>query len=204
MLRFNRLLTVLSLSVWLVSGCLPVVLPMPIVTTPTAGVMHANGQVDQAAAAAAAALPTELLFQVIIDLNQPQNIGSGEMGIRYVSYFSGGTVTGPQLQGTILPDGEIWYVIRRDRIAELLMQGAVQTTDGALITFYARAFSRAASLTTEQLFDAELIDPSDAFFRGVPFFATDAARYDWLNHAVTVATYRYDLQQVVIAIYAIH
>ena len=34
MLRFNRLLTLISLSVLLLSGCIPIVLPVPIGTTP--------------------------------------------------------------------------------------------------------------------------------------------------------------------------
>lgn len=193
MVRFNRFLTVLGLSVLLLSGCLPVVLPVPLVTTPA----------PESAAIAPAGLTTAPLFSVVIDLDQPQDVGSGELGIRYISSFTGGVVSGTRLQGTVLPDGELWYLIRRDQIAELLIQGVVQTADGAAIAFRARAFSRAAPLTMDQLFYAELIDPSDAFFRGVTFFETDAPRYDWLNHAVTIATYRYDLQQVAIAVYAL-
>ena len=193
MLRFNRLMTLISLSVLLLSGCIPIVLPVPIVTTPA----------PEPAAAEPGELTLELLFRVVVELDQPQNIGSSQLGIRYLSDFTGGAVTGPTLQGTVLTDGEIWYLIRCDQIAELLMQGTMQTADGAAISFRARAFSGAAPLTTEQLFYAELLDPSDAFFRGVTFFETDAPRYDWLNHAVTMATYHYDLQQVTMAVYAI-
>lgn len=185
MLHFSRLLTLLSLSVLLVSGCMPIVLPTP-----------------ESADAAPTELTLKPLFWVIIDLDQPRNIGSSQMGIRYLSDFTGGAITGPTLQGKVLTDGEIWYLIRCDQIAELLIQGIVQTVDGAAIHFRARAFSGAAPLTTEQLFYAELIDPSDAFFRGVTFFETASPRYDWLNHAVTMATYHYDLQQVTITVYA--
>lgn len=193
MVRFNRFLTVLGVSVLLLSGCLPVVLPVPLVTTPA----------PDSAAVTSTGLTTTPLFSVVIDLDQPQDVGSGELGIRYISYFTGGVVSGPKLQGTVLATGDLWYLIRRDQIAELLVQGTVQTEDGATIGFRARAFSRAAPLTLDQLFYAELIDPSDAFFRGVTFFETDAPRYDWLNHAVTIATYHYDLQQVTIAVYAL-
>jgi len=193
MVRFNRFLTVLGLSVLLLSGCLPVVLPVPLVTTPA----------PEPAVAESAGLTTTPLFSVVIDLDQARDVGSGELGIRYISSFTGGMVSGTKLQGMVLPDGELWYLIRRDQIAELLIQGVVQTADGAAIAFRARAFSRAAPLTMDQLFYAELIDPSDAFFRGVTFFETDAPQHDWLNHAVTIATYHYDLQQVTIAVYAI-
>jgi len=202
MLRFYRCLTMLVLSVLLLSGCLPVLVPVPIIATP-AEPTAATADPEFVAPPASAGLTAEPLFTVVAALTKPRNVGSGELGIRYVSDFTGGAVNGTKLAGTVLPDGEIWYLIRRDNIAELLIRGAVQTEDGALITFCARAFSRAAPLTTEQLFYAELIDPSDAFFRGVTFFETDAGHYDWLNHAVTIATYSYDLHLVQITVYAI-
>lgn len=195
MLRLQRCLTILVLSGLLLSGCMPVVVPAPVILTP-----EPNTGVSSPTAAG---LTTTPLFSLVIDLDDPRDIGSGQLGIRYVSDFTGGAVRGSKLQGAVLPDGEIWYLIRRDNIAELLIQGAMQTADGALIAFRAKAFSRAAPLTTEQLFYAELIDPSDAFFRGVTFFETEAPSYDWLNHAVTIATYHYDLAQVEIAVYAV-
>lgn len=195
MLRLHRYLTILVLSGLLLSGCLPVVVPAPVVITPEPDPVISSP--------AATGLTTTLLLRVVIDLGEPRDVGSGQLGIRYVSDFTGGAVSGSKVQGTVLPDGEIWYLIRRDNIAELLIQGAMQTADGALIAFRAKAFSRAAPLTTEQLYYAALIDPSDAFFRGVTFFETEAPSYDWLNHAVTIATYHYDLAQVEIAVYAV-
>lgn len=196
MLRLHRyLMTILVLSGLLLSGCLPVVVPAPVVITPEPDPVVSPPD--------ATGLTTAPLFHVVIDLDEPRDVGSGQLGIRYVSDFTGGAVSASKVQGAVLPDGEIWYLMRRDHIAELLIQGAMQTADGALIAFRAKAFAWAAPLTTEQLYAAELIDPSDAFFRGVTFFETEAPSYDWLNHAVTIATYSYDLQQVQIAIYAI-
>ena len=195
MLRLHRYLTILVLSGLLLSGCLPVVVPAPVVITPEPDPVISSP--------AATGLTTTPLLRVVIDLGEPRDVGSGQLCIRYVSDFTGGAVSGSKVQGTVLPDGEIWYLIRLDNIAELLIQGAVQTADGALIAFRAKAFSRAAPLTTEQLYYAALIDPSDAFFRGVTFFETEAPSYDWLNHAVTIATYHYDLAQVEIVVYAV-
>jgi hypothetical protein len=196
MLHLHRCLTIFILSGLLLSGCAPVVLPAPMLITP------ASNQV--VTPPVAPELTTTPLLRVVIDLDEPRDIGSGQLGMRYVSYFTGGEVSGLKLQGVVLPDGEIWYLIRRDHIAELVIRGVVQTSDDALIAFQAKAFSQAAPLTTKQLFSAELIDPSAAFFRGVAFFKSDAPSYAWLNHAVTIATYHYDLKQVVIAVYAVN
>jgi hypothetical protein len=48
--------------------------------------------------------------------------------------------------GVVLPDGEIWRLIRCDHIAELVIRGVVQTSDDALISVQAKAFSQAAPL----------------------------------------------------------
>lgn len=203
MLRFTRWLTVLSLMGLLLSGCMPVILPVPLVRPALPASATTDVPVAETLPSVMAGLTTEPLFQLVIDLAQPRDVGSGQLGIRYISDFTGGTVQGTKLQGKVLPDGELWYLVRRDQIAELLLQGAIVTADGTTLTFRARAFSRAAPLTTEQLFYAELIDPSDAFFRGVPFFTANSAPDDWLNHVVTLATYQYDLEQVTMRVYAI-
>lgn len=203
MMRFHRLFTILSLGILLLSGCMPVILPvlLPSPALPAPATTQRSDSETQPSVMTD--LTIEPLFQMMIDLAQPRDVGSGELGIRYISNFTGGTLQGTKLQGKVLPDGELWYLVRRDQIAELLLQGTIKTADGATIAFRARAFSRAAPLTTEQLFYAELIDPSDAFFRGVPFFETNSARNDWLNHAVTIATYHYDLEQVTMTVYAV-
>lgn len=203
MLHVTRWLAALSLMGLLLSGCLPVLLPVPVVKPALPTPVATDVAIAETPPSAMAGLTTEPLFQVVIDLAPPRDVGSGQLGIRYISDFTGGTVQGIKLQGKVLPDGELWYLVRRDQIAELLLQGAIVTADGTTLTFRARAFSRAAPLTTEQLFYAELVDPSDAFFRGVPFFAANGAHDDWLNHVVTMATYHYDLEQVIMSIYAI-
>lgn len=195
MLHLKRDFIFGMVGVLLLSGCLPAVVPVPL-------------PVPSAAAVSAAASPTPVLtttplFTILIDLAEPRDIGSGQLGVRYVSYFTGGTVSGDQLQAQVLPAGESWYLVRNDQIAELVIQGTLQTADGAQIAFRSRAFANAPLLTLDELYHAALFDPSDTAFRGVTLLMTTAPQYTWLNEIETIATYHYDLAQMQISVYTI-
>lgn len=179
----------------LVSGCLPAVMPIPLPVPAAATV--------RAATSPTPLLTTTPLFTILIDLAEPRDIGSGQLGVRYVSDFTGGTVSGEQLQAQVLPAGESWYLVRKDQIAELIIEGTLQTADGAQIAFRSRAFANAPLLTLDELYHAALFDPSDTLFRGVTLLMTTAPQYTWLNEIQTIATYHYDLTQVQIIVYTI-
>jgi hypothetical protein len=194
--RLDRILLLLVSGALLLSGCLPIALPVPVALpapVPTATV---------------APLPTpsllaEPLFTVVIDLDEPHDIGSGQLGIRYVSAFTGGAVTGAQLQARVLPGGENWYLVRSDQIAQLVIDGLLQTADGAPVAFRARAYANAPTVTLEQLYKAALLDPTNTCFRGVTFFASEDPAYAWLTEIETISIVHYDLYQLTIAVYAI-
>lgn len=179
----------------LMSGCLPAVMPIPLPVPAAATV--------RAATSPTPLLTTTPLFTILIDLAEPRDIGSGQLGVRYVSDFTGGTVSGEQLQAQVLPAGESWYLVRKDQIAELIIEGTLQTADGAQIAFRSRAFANAPLLTLDELYHAALFDPSDTLFRGVTLLMTTAPQYTWLNEIQTIATYHYDLTQVQITVYTI-
>lgn len=189
----------------LLSGCLPAVMaPVPLggLSTSTLALLPPETAVQPVVAAASPLTLTPLLT-ITIDLAEPRDIGSGQLGVRYVSDFMGGAVRGEQLQAQVLPGGQNWYLVRKDQIAELVIQGTLQTTDGAQIAFRSRAFANAPLLTLEELYKAALVDPSDIPFRGVTLLMTTAPQYTWLTELTTIATYHYDLAQLQITLYAI-
>ena len=191
MLRINHLQTLFVLTMLLVSACRPIVVPdqlpsQPIVVQPLLP------------------LQTSFLFNIQIDLAAPRDIGSTpELGIRYLYDFKGGRVAGANLRGEILPTGENWFLIRNNCVSDLYMEGQLRTDDGALISFVSHSYARTTPEVRQALFAGAAINPDDYDFRGVPFFETDAPQYDWLNHVVTVATYRFAPEQVTISVFAI-
>jgi hypothetical protein len=83
-------------------------------------------------------LRTELLYEVSVDLEQPQNVGATPHGNRQIFYVKGGTFEGPKLKGEVLPGGGDWFMFRPDGAGELDVRATVRTDDGHLIYTYYR------------------------------------------------------------------
>jgi hypothetical protein len=199
MLRTNRLLTLFVLATLLISACQPLIDPDRLPN------LSSNSPSSQPEVVQPALpLQTSFLFNIQIDLAAPRDIGSiPELGIRYLYDFAGGTVAGPNLHGEVLPAGENWFLIRNNCVSDLYMEGQLRTDDGALISFIGHSYSRTTPEVRQAIFDGAAINPDDYDFRGVPFFETDAAQYAWLNDVITVATYRFAPDKVIISVYAI-
>ncbi len=190
MFRLNHMFTVLLL-VLLISGCQPIVDPNDLPN-------------EQAVQQPAIALQTSFLFDIQIDLASPLDMGSiPELGVRQLYYFNGGSFVGPEIMGEVLYGGENWFLIRNNCVCDLYIQGQLRTDDGALIDFAGHAYSRTTPNVRQAILAGAEINTDDYAFRGIPFFETDAAQYEWLNHVVTVATYRFEPDQVIFSVYAI-
>ena len=190
MLRLQRMFTILLLTL-LISACQPIV--------PTSDLSNALS-----ARQPAVALQPSFLFNIHIDLEAPRDIGSlPEMGVRHLYYFTGGNFMGPDIAGEVLPGGENWFLIRNNCICDLYIQGQLRTDDGALINFTGHAYSSTTPDVRQAIMDGAEIKTDDYAFRGIPFFETDSSQYAWLNQTVTVATYRFEPEQVIISVYAI-
>jgi Protein of unknown function (DUF3237) len=61
-----------------------------------------------------AELRTELLFELRVELEEPQDVGATPRGNRRIFYIKGGTFAGPKIKGEVLPGGADWLVIRPD------------------------------------------------------------------------------------------
>ncbi len=64
-------------------------------------------------------LKTELLCEVSVDLEPPQDVGNTPHGVRRIYYVKGGTLEGPKLKGEVLPGGGDWLLLRPDGAGEL-------------------------------------------------------------------------------------
>ena len=200
MVRLNHYLISLFVGLFVLSSCVPAAVPVPVFVIQEPATTETGATV---LSTSMSTLTTAPLLTVLINLDEPRDIGSGQMGIRYVSDFTGGAAIGNRLQAQVLSDGQNWYLIRNDRIAELVIQGMLQTEDGAQIAFRSRAFATAPFVTLEEQYKASLIDPTNWCFRGVTFFATNHPDYVWLNLIETISIYHYDLYQVQIVVYTI-
>lgn len=132
-------------------------------------------------------LRSALLFTITIELLGAQDIGATPSGHRRIVQVKGGTFEGEELRGIILPGGGDWIVTRPDGVMLLDVRLALQTDDKQLIYMTYRGMRHGPQWVMERLNSGEKVDPSEYYFRTLPWFETASTKYEWLNRIVTVA-----------------
>jgi hypothetical protein len=149
------------------------------------------------------AAPTMRFIATIeVDVGEVHTIGTTDAGVRRVVPILGGTVTGPELRGTVLPMGEDFQLLRSARVSELQARYVIRTDDGELITVDNRALRTAEPDVLARLNRGEPVDPAEVYFRCVPRMEA-SGRWSWLSESVLVGTGERRPRTVVIHLYAV-
>ena len=80
-----------------------------------------------------AMLGTQPIFQIYAELAATINLGRTPYGERRIIDILGGTVSGTNLNGRILPGGADWQIIRSDGAADIQARYTIETDTGARI-----------------------------------------------------------------------
>jgi Protein of unknown function (DUF3237) len=80
-----------------------------------------------------------LLFKIYFAWGEVYPWEHTPQGTRRSALVTGGTFTGPTLQGTVLPGGGDWLLIRPDGACELDVRVTLQTDDGHRISMSYRS-----------------------------------------------------------------
>ena len=131
-------------------------------------------------------LKSELLFEMIADLEEPQPIGATPHGVRMIYYVTGGTFKGPEISGKVLPGGGDWILMRPDGAGELDVRATLCTDDNELIYVRYRGILEISPEIMEQIQSGTEVDPSEYYFRTAPVFETASEKYGWLNRIISV------------------
>jgi hypothetical protein len=125
-------------------------------------------------------------FEIEVEVAAPLDFGETQAGHRRVVPIAGGRVSGPRLQGRILPVGADWQILRPDGTADLDARYTIQANDGALIYVLNRGVRHGPAEVLARLSRGELVDPAAYYFRSAAAFETSAPRHAWLTRAVVV------------------
>jgi hypothetical protein len=135
-------------------------------------------------------LRTEHLLQLRVDLTAPLLLADAPLGTRRILYASGGTFSGPGLEGEVLPGGGDWVLDRRDGIAELDIRFLLRTGDRQLIYLNSRGIVDMPSQVRGRIRDGESVDPSEYYFRTTLMFETGSGKYSHLNRLLAIGVGR--------------
>jgi len=114
----------------------------------------------------------------------PLLVGPGAAGERRIVPILGGRVSGPRLQGEILPGGADYQLIRPDGVAEIEARYTLRLMDGALVYVVNRGLRHAAPEDMARLLRGEPVPPERVYFRTAPVFETAAPAHAWLQRSL--------------------
>jgi hypothetical protein len=133
-------------------------------------------------------IKTRHLFHIALQPGPQQIVGGTPWGERRIAPVLGGEFEGERARGVILNGGSDWILVRPDRVWELNVRLALQTSDGDLITMSYRGLRHGPADIIEQVNRGEPVDPSTYYFRAAIFFETGSDRYAWMNKIIAIGS----------------
>jgi hypothetical protein len=128
------------------------------------------------------------VFSIVAHIGPIGLGGPGPLGQRQHIPILGGEVSGPRLQGRILPGGSDWALVRGDGASVIEAHYSIQASDGTLIYVHSRGLRVSSPEVLAQMRAGEAVDPDAVYFRATPSFEAPHGPHSWLNDYLFVAT----------------
>ena len=153
-------------------------------------------------------LPQPRLSQVYrleATLGDPYDIGDvAGQGHRRIVPLTGGTFTGPELNGNVLAGVSAdWQVVLPDGTIVGDIRYTLQTDDGALLYVQSQGVRDGSSEVLARLARADVVDASEDTFRTSTQIETASRELDWLNKGVFVSVGGRSAQGVIYETYEV-
>jgi hypothetical protein len=136
-------------------------------------------------------LPDPRLTQVYrleATLGQPLDLGDVAQGHRRIVPLTGGTFTGPELRGQLLPGASAdWQIVLPDGTALGDIRYVLQTERGELLYVQSRGVRHGSAAVLARLGRGEDVDAAEYTFRTSTQVETAAPDLDWMNKGVFIS-----------------
>jgi muconolactone delta-isomerase len=146
---------------------------------------------DPAAARTEPAMPRPRLrhvYRLQASLGAPLDLGDTPQGHRRIVALTGGTFAGPELAGSLLPDGSAdWQILRADGSSLGDVRYTLRTDGGALLYVQSRGLRHGPAEVLARLARGEDVAADEYTFRASAHIETSAPELAWLNDGVFVA-----------------
>ena len=127
------------------------------------------------------------VYRLEATLGQPLDLGDVAQGHRRIVPQTGGTFTGPELHGKLLPGASAdWQIVLPDGTALGDIRYTLQTDTGELLYVQSRGVRHGSAEVLARLARGEDVDASEYTFRTSTQIETAAPRLDWLNKGIFV------------------
>ena len=145
----------------------------------------------------------EFACRLEVELDPVRGMGQGRAGNRRIIPITGGTVSGPKLNGTILNLGADWQTIFSDGLTQLDTRYAFETDDGALIEIINYGFRHGPPEVIEAIARGESVPHESYYMRTHARLESGDARYNWVNNRLFAGTGMREKARVIVDLFEI-
>jgi uncharacterized protein DUF3237 len=131
-------------------------------------------------------LSGEPIFRIHAELAEILTLGQTPRGERRIINILGGRVEGAKLNGSVLPGGADWQIIRHDGVTELEARYTIETVGGARILVVSEGLRHGPPDVMARLARGEPVDPDLYYFRTCMRFETADPAIAWLNRILAL------------------
>ena len=128
------------------------------------------------------------VYRLEATLGEPLDLGDVAQGRRRIVPLTGGTFTGPELKGRLLPGSSAdWQIVLGDGTALGDVRYTLQTDNGDLLYVQSRGVRHGSADVLERLARGDDIDASEYTFRTATQIETATPALDWLNKGIFIS-----------------
>lgn len=125
---------------------------------------------------------------LLVEAGPMRPLGLGRLGQRRIVTIAGGEVSGPRLNGRILPGGADWLTLNHEGVAILDARYAIETHDGAIVEIIDQGFRHGPEAIMKSLVSGEAVPPEAYYMRSTIRLETGHPDYSFVNSLVFVGT----------------
>jgi hypothetical protein len=128
------------------------------------------------------------VYRLDATLGAPLELGDVSQGHRRIVALTGGTFTGPELNGKLLPGASAdWQILLPDGTALGDIRYTLQTEGGEFLYVQSRSVRHGSPEVLGRLARGEQVDASEYTFRTSTQIETAAPDLDWLNKGIFIS-----------------
>jgi hypothetical protein len=128
------------------------------------------------------------VYRLEATVGEPLDVGDIAQGRRRIIPLTGGTFTGPNLNGTLLPGVSAdWQIVLPDGTALGDIRYTLQTDGGDLLYVQSRSVRHGSAEVLARLGRGDDVDASEYVFRTSTQIETASLDLDWLNKGIFIS-----------------
>ena len=130
-------------------------------------------------------------------------LGMGRLGQRRIIQIAGGRVSGPRLNGRILPGGADWLTVSQDGVSLMDARYLLETDDGEIVEIIDQGFRHGPEDVIKSLVAGADVSPDAYYMRSSVRLESGAPAYSYVNRMIFVGTGAKTPRGVQINIYSV-